>query len=367
MDGGQNAHGRESVCEAPKTRRNKAKAKWIPAFAGMTDMRNSGLRGKTSGFRPSQVAEETGFRPPSEQPENDLAHHSPRLHLPRMSNTTNPNSNSARLPTLFIPHGGGPCFFAGSAAERSAGVGCDGVPSRRRGVALETKPRAILVISAHWEMPRPTVMTAERPPLLFDYYGFPAHTYRLQYPAPGSPALASRVRAALFAAAGIASDEDDKRGYDHGVFVPFLLMFPDADIPIVQLSLRADLDPAAHLALGRALAPLRAEGVLIVGSGARLSQPAPVLVDRCAGCRSGARVRCVAHGIGRNVRRDRFAMRGLADWANAPGARAAHPRAASISLPAVDGRRGCGRCPIVGGGPTAISVFGKAVSGFRFG
>jgi aromatic ring-opening dioxygenase catalytic subunit (LigB family) len=102
--------------------------------------------------------------------------------------------------------------------------------------------------------------------MLFDYYGFPEETYRLRFDAPGSPALAARVRE-LLSAAGFPTAEDAERGYDHGVFVPLKLATPDADIPVVQLSLRGDLDPAAHLAAGRALAPLRDEGVLIVGSG----------------------------------------------------------------------------------------------------
>ena len=137
-----------------------------------------------------------------------------------------------------------------------------------RGIAasIGQRPTAILVISGHWEEAQPTVHVGRNPPLLFDYYGFPEHTYRLSYPAPGSPELAKRVRD-LLAAAGIDSGEEAERGLDHGVFVPFLLVYPEADIPVVQLSLRQDLDPAAHLAIGRALAPLRDEGVLIVGSG----------------------------------------------------------------------------------------------------
>jgi aromatic ring-opening dioxygenase catalytic subunit (LigB family) len=102
--------------------------------------------------------------------------------------------------------------------------------------------------------------------MIFDYYGFPEETYRLRFDAPGSPTLAGRVRA-LLAGAGLPTAEDRERGYDHGVFVPLLLATPDADIPVVQLSLRHDLDPEAHLAAGRALRPLRDEGVLIVGSG----------------------------------------------------------------------------------------------------
>jgi aromatic ring-opening dioxygenase catalytic subunit (LigB family) len=122
------------------------------------------------------------------------------------------------------------------------------------------------VISAHWEEPEFTVTTSRTPPLLFDYYGFPEHTYRLRYDAPGSPELARDVRE-LLAKAGITSKEDAERGFDHGVFIPFLLIYPDADIPIVQLSLKAGLDPAEHIAAGRALAPLRDRNVLIVGSG----------------------------------------------------------------------------------------------------
>jgi aromatic ring-opening dioxygenase catalytic subunit (LigB family) len=131
---------------------------------------------------------------------------------------------------------------------------------------LPERPKAILVISGHWEEQAFTVGSSPRPPMLFDYYGFPEATYRLRFDAPGSPALASRVRE-LLGAAGLPTAEDALRGYDHGVFVPLLLATPQADIPVVQLSLRADLDPDAHLAAGRALAPLRDEGVLIVGSG----------------------------------------------------------------------------------------------------
>ena len=169
------------------------------------------------------------------------------------------------LPTLFIPHGAGPCSsWTGPAApptrDRTAwlkGLIAEELPER---------PKAILIISGHWEAPVFTVNSGERPPMLFDYYGFPEETYQLTFDAPGSPALAGRVRD-LLGAAGFPSAEDGQRGFDHGVFVPLKLVTPDADIPVVQLSLRAGLDPAAHLAAGRALAPLRDEGVLILGSG----------------------------------------------------------------------------------------------------
>lgn len=167
-------------------------------------------------------------------------------------------------PTHFIPHGGGPCFFMDwnppHAWDRMAGY--------LRGIAatLPEKPRAILMVSAHWQEAAFTVTTNAAPGLFFDYYGFPPHTYELKYPAPGEPTLAERV-VDLLEAAGLPAARDAERGFDHGMFIPLLLMFPEAEVPVVQLSLRHGLDPAEHLAAGRALAALREEGVLIVGSG----------------------------------------------------------------------------------------------------
>jgi aromatic ring-opening dioxygenase catalytic subunit (LigB family) len=170
------------------------------------------------------------------------------------------------LPTLFIPHGAGPCFFMHW--TRGPADTWDRTAAWLKSLVadLPARPKAILVVSGHWEEPVFTVGSSPRPPMIFDYSGFPEETYRLRFDAPGSPALAARVRE-LLATAGFPTAEDPERGYDHGVFVPLLLSTPDADIPVVQLSLRADLDPEAHLAAGRALAPLRDEGVLILGSG----------------------------------------------------------------------------------------------------
>jgi len=137
-----------------------------------------------------------------------------------------------------------------------------------RGIAatLPERPRAILMVSAHWQETAFTVTSGAHPALVYDYYGFPPHTYELRYPAPGEPALAERV-VALLEAAQLPAARDPRRGFDHGMFIPLLLMFPQADVPVVQLSLQRGLDPAAHLAAGRALAALREEGVLVVGSG----------------------------------------------------------------------------------------------------
>lgn len=132
--------------------------------------------------------------------------------------------------------------------------------------SLPTAPKAIVLVTAHWLAPQVTLSGAARPGMLFDYYGFPPHTYELRYPAPGAPGLAERVRG-LLADAGIAATVDTQRGYDHGTFIPLKVAFPDAEVPVLQVSLLGSLDAQAHVAYGRALAPLRDEGVLIIGSG----------------------------------------------------------------------------------------------------
>jgi aromatic ring-opening dioxygenase catalytic subunit (LigB family) len=271
-------------------------------------------------------------------------------------------NTSRRLPTVYLPHGGGPCFFMDPPPQ--APHAWDGMAAYLRGLAaaIGTKPSAILVVSAHWETVRPTVNSGATPGMLFDYYGFPPHTYRLAYPAPGSPALAARVRA-LLGEAGIASDEDATRGYDHGVFVPFLLAWPDADVPVVQLSLQAGLDPEAHLAIGRALAPLRDEGVLVVGSGMSYHNlreffAADPRVTAGAQQFDEALTHAVEDADGR-VRDAR-----LVDWKALPAALACHPRAEHLlPLMVVAGAGGDDR----GRRTFNDRVFGKAVSAFQFG
>src|SRR5581483_1602419 len=161
------------------------------------------------------------------------------------------------MPTYFINHGGGPCFFLPPGPMRDAWSGLEEY-LRAFASTLPERPRAIVVVSGHWEEDRPTVNAGAAPPLLFDYGGFPEAMYQLQWPAPGAPALASELRDLLHKA-GIESGEDVRRGWDHGVFVPMKVMFPAADIPVVQLSLQRGLDPETHLAVGRALKPLRDE------------------------------------------------------------------------------------------------------------
>lgn len=177
-----------------------------------------------------------------------------------------PNSSNAnaRMPVWYIPHGGGPCFFMdwnppetwNRMAEFLKGLSS----------SLPRAPRAIVMVSAHWLQPQFTVTGAAQPELIYDYYGFPPHTYELTYPAAGAPDLAHGIMNTL-SSAGIASASDPQRGFDHGMFIPLKLIFPDADVPVVQLSLHHSLDPELHLAAGRALMSLRDQGVLIIGSG----------------------------------------------------------------------------------------------------
>ena len=160
-----------------------------------------------------------------------------------------------RQPALFISHG-------------APTIVIDPIPAHDflKSAASEPRPSAILVVSAHFEAPGPTLTTHPRPPMIYDFGGFPAEMYAKQYPAPGDPALAQRA-AGLLSNAGFAPRLDPARGYDHGTWTPLILMYPDADIPVVQLSVDPRRDAAWHFAVGEALAPLRDENVLIVGSG----------------------------------------------------------------------------------------------------
>jgi aromatic ring-opening dioxygenase catalytic subunit (LigB family) len=223
------------------------------------------------------------------------------------------------LPTLFIPHGAGPCFFMDWTRGPADTWDRTAVWLKGLVAGLPERPKAILMVSGHWEAPRFTVGSSPKPGMIFDYHGFPEETYRLRFDAPGSPALAARVRE-LLAGSGFPTAEDPERGYDHGVFVPLLLATPDADIPVVQLSLRADLDPKAHLAAGRALAPLRDEGVLIVGSGMSWHNMAgfsPAFTGK-----SQAFDAWLAEAMADPVQRDEA----IRHWDRGPYAREAHPR-----------------------------------------
>jgi aromatic ring-opening dioxygenase catalytic subunit (LigB family) len=228
---------------------------------------------------------------------------------------------STRMPVLYVPHGGGPWPFVdlGDFFPR------DEIESLRDYFAsLPEKlprPRAVLAVSAHWEAPVPTVMTAAHPSILYDYYGFPPEAYAIEWPAPGDPALAERV-IELLGRADIRAAGDAERGFDHGTFIPLKVSWPTADIPTLQLSLKEGLDPATHLAMGRALAPLRDEGVLILGSGMSFHN-LPAL--RSGSARAGSQtfdawLREAA--TAEPETRDNH----LVAWGSAPLAREAHPR-----------------------------------------
>lgn len=175
-------------------------------------------------------------------------------------------SVSERLPAFYIPHGGGPCFFMDWTMGPADTWDRLAAWLRQMAEQVGERPTAIVVISAHWEASEILITGHGQPELIYDYYGFPAHTYQLTYPAPGSPVLAEQIRG-LLQQAGISAHIDGQRGYDHGVFIPLKLIYPEADIPVLQVSLRADLDPEFHHQVGQALAPLREQGVLLIGSG----------------------------------------------------------------------------------------------------
>jgi len=225
---------------------------------------------------------------------------------------------AVRLPTYFISHGGGPWPWLEGDLRRQF----DRLESSLGEIAREVgaKPRAILMISGHWEEDRATVQSGERPGMVYDYSGFPAHTYSIRYGAPGSPAVARRVKE-LLDAAGIPAALDPGRGFDHGTFAPLRAMYPEADVPVVQVSLKRGYDPAEHLAIGRALKPLRGEGVLIVGSG--LSFHNLRIWGPAARAPSSAFDAWLAEALA-SAPAER--TRRLEQWEKAPAARLAHPQ-----------------------------------------
>ncbi len=266
----------------------------------------------------------------------------------------------SRMPVAFIPHGGGPWPFVDLGMDKRE---VDSLAGYLRGLdaALlgDEKPRALLVVSAHWEEPRPTVMTAAHPPILYDYSGFPPEAYAITWPAPGDPALAAHVVDVL-AGAGIEAGTDDARGFDHGTFIPLKLSYPRADVPTVQLSLVQGLDPATHLALGEALAPLRDQGVLIVGSGMSFHNMRAFGDPRARAVSAGFDAWLVDAATAAPRERDAR----LVDWERAPAARLSHPREEHLlPLMVCAGAAGddAGRLAWSG------SMLGARVSAFHFG
>ncbi len=266
------------------------------------------------------------------------------------------DSGAAILPTFFIPHGGGPCFFMQwNPPETWLAMGNF---LTQLSAQIEVTPRAIVVISGHWETPEFSLTAGAAPPLIYDYFGFPEHTYALQYPVPGSVPLAQEI-GALLAHASLPLHFDGHRGFDHGVFIPFKLIYPDASIPIVQVSLQADLDPASHLALGAALAPLRERGVLIVGSGMSYHNM------RGVGAGVGGPSDQFDAWLTASVALDSKSRdAALTHWQDAPGARIAHPREEHL-LPLMVVAGAAGLDP--GQKIYSDRIMGASISAYRFG
>jgi aromatic ring-opening dioxygenase catalytic subunit (LigB family) len=225
----------------------------------------------------------------------------------------------SRLPTYYLSHGGGPWPYMkaefGHLTERLE----QSLFAIRR--ELGDAPRAVLMVTAHWERPGLAVSSAERPGMEYDYFGFPEHTYHIKYGAPGSPELAARVQSMLGAGRfGCAADPD--RGFDHGTFSLMKPLYPDEDMPLVQLSILDSFDPETHLAVGRLLAPLRDEGVLVVGSGSsthNLRQRSPSALTPTGRFDSWLQESLVGAAPADRLRR-------LTRWTEAPAAREVHPR-----------------------------------------
>lgn len=228
--------------------------------------------------------------------------------------------NTSRLPTYFLSHGGGPWPWTTGNFRRLFDKLEHSLVEMR--AELRNLPKAVLVISGHWEEKGFAISSSAQPGMVYDYGGFPDYLYQIRYAAPGSPELARRVRD-LLAAAGIEARLDPHRGFDHGTFSVMKPLYPDEDIPLVQLSLNARLDPELHLAVGRAIAALRDENVLIVGSG--LSYHNLLAMHSTSGHEPSRLFDAwLQQTLVRSTPENR--TKRLVDWFQAPYARDAHPR-----------------------------------------
>lgn len=266
--------------------------------------------------------------------------------------------SSVKMPVAYLPHGGGPVTHVDLGMPK-AEVEALGQYWRSVRHLPPSAPRAVLAVSAHWEEAVPTVMSSAKPPMLYDYSGFPPEAYRISWPAPGDPVLASHVRE-LLGRAGFATAEDRERGFDHGTFTPLKQTYPNADVPVVQLSLKRGLDAAEHLAIGRALTPLRDEGVFIVGSGDTFHNMREFFggqaFDRSMKFDEWLKSAVIGSVAERDAR--------LASWTAAPFARYCHPREEHlIPLMVIAGAAGADRGTVTWTG----SFMGSQQTGFHFG
>lgn len=228
--------------------------------------------------------------------------------------------SNALMPVLYLPHGGGPLPLLGDPGHEKLVEFLQTVPEKLG------SPSAIVLVSAHWEESQVGITSAPQPQLIYDYYGFAEESYAITYAADGNPDLARKIQM-LLSDVEIESELQPERGFDHGMFVPMKLMYPDADIPCVQVSLLQSMDAQAHVNIGKALAPLRQENILIIGSGSSyhnmLEFKTPTeegrnlntdfdfwLIDTCTSARYESD--------------EREEM--LVNWKDAPGAKHSHPR-----------------------------------------
>lgn len=232
--------------------------------------------------------------------------------------TQNIQENKGRV--VYLSHGGGPLPILGDAGHKAMVEFMEQLPSKLG------KPEAILVISAHWEERMATLLGADSPTMFYDYYGFAREAYDITYEAPGNPELAKRIADSL-QKQKIPAAIDTQRGFDHGLFIPLKLMYPEADIPSLQLSLVSGLDPAAHVAIGKALHELMQENILVIGSGfsfhnmsefswqgiEREDKANDLFQDWLIGVCTGERTQSERENL-------------LIDWEKAPSARYCHPR-----------------------------------------
>jgi len=262
----------------------------------------------------------------------------------------------SRLPAFFIPHGGGPCFFMD---WHPKGV-WDGMAEYLRCFAdgLQDDIKAIMVISAHWEEDIIKVTGNARPELIYDYYGFPPHTYELEWPARGNPDIARQLASALNDG-GIECQIDEQRGFDHGVFIPLRLGFPDAHIQTIQISLNASLSPEMHLEIGKLLKPFRDQGILIIGSGMSFHDVGALMGRKdISGSEEFDSWLSETVLMASDGREDR-----LLNWSSAPYARHCHPREEHlIPLHVVAGAATGGEGRV----DYSETVLGAKISAYRF-
>jgi len=223
--------------------------------------------------------------------------------------------------SLFLSHGGGPLPLLGDDGHKEM------VECLKNIAAAIKKPTAIIVVSAHWEENIPTITSGSTPSLIYDYYGFPEESYEIEYPCPGEPLLAKQIHKSL-ENAGIKTRLIEQRGFDHGLFVPLKIMYPNANIPCVQLSLLNNLDPSDHIKIGRALQELSYEGVLVIGSGFSFHNMKEFFTPETSVSKvmneafeNWLLETCCSTDYTEEERMDR-----LVNWVDAPSARFCHPR-----------------------------------------